>query len=145
MVDECVGELAQELVDAGGIFLLALVAVVLEIGMGSEVVEAVDLGLMADGPQGLAVGGDGEGHVTLTGLDDFLGEVVALVALVVDEADGLGTGVFSEAFGDGSTDQGGGIDGGRRGVLGAGEGREQEREHRANRQEGETGPGWAEG
>jgi hypothetical protein len=83
----------EELVDAGGVVLLAFMAALLEIRMGGEIVEAVDLGLVANGSQGLAIGGDGEGYVALAGLNDVLREVAALVAFVEDEADRLRVGI----------------------------------------------------
>jgi hypothetical protein len=140
VVEKGVGQLAHELVDAGGIVLLAAVAVLLQIRVSGEVVEAIDLGLAASGSKGVAVSGDGEGYVSLAGFNDHLGKVAALIALVEDEADGLRGGIGCEAFGDGAADQRGGIDGGERNGLGAGQRREEEREHGARQQGSKSGP-----
>jgi hypothetical protein len=86
-------------------------AMLLEIGVGVEVVEAVDLGLAEIRVERGAVGGDGEGDVALAGFDHFLGVVVTVVLFVEDEALGMVRGLGGHVVGDGAADQGGGIGG----------------------------------
>jgi hypothetical protein len=141
VVEEGIRQLAEEPVDAGGVLLLAFPAVVLEIGVSGEAVEAVDLGLMTDGSQRTAVGGDGEGHVALAGFDDVLGEVAPLVVFVEDETDGLGVAIGGKAFGDGAADEGGCVDRRWWGGLAAGGRGQQEWQDRAGEKDGARKPG----
>lgn len=142
VVEEGVGQLTEELVDAGGVFLLALVPVVLEIRVGGKVVEAIDLRLAALGSQRLAVGGDGHGYVALAGFNNLLGKVAALVVLMEGKTDGLRSGIGGQAFGNGPANQRGSIGGGRGGILGEGEHRE---EAGGDQKGSESTPGWVAG
>jgi hypothetical protein len=115
-IEEGLGEQRQEVVDAGGVALLALVAVLLEVGMGGEGVEAIELGAVGVGGERLAVDGDEAGYVAVAGLDDLLGGVVgdavALLGFVQEVAEREVVGVGLGTVGDGATDQSGGVDGG---------------------------------
>ena len=131
VVEEGVGEQAHELVNAGVVFLLALVAMLLEVGVGIEIVESVDLGLAKVGVERRAVGGDGECDVALAGFNNFLGVVAAIVFFVEDEALGMVRGFGGHVIGDRAADEGCGI-GGRRGI-GLREGRQREQKQERGR------------
>ena len=98
-IEEGLGEQRHEVVDAGGVALLAPVAVLLELGMGGERVEATELGALGVGRERLAVDGDQAGDVAVPGLDDLLGGVagdaVALLGFVEEVAEGEVVGVGS--------------------------------------------------
>lgn len=128
LVEEGVGEHAHELEGAGGILLLAFAAMLLEVGVSIEFVEAVDLDLMHVRVERLATGGDGDGDITLPGLDDFLSVVAAVVFFVEDEALGVVGRLGGHVIRDGAADEGRGIDGGcgLRLSRSAGDGEEQQ-------------------
>jgi hypothetical protein len=113
VVDEGIGQEAHKLVHAGVVLLLAFVAMLLQVGVGVEVVEAVDLGLAEIGVERRPIGGDGEGYVALASFDNFLGVVVTVVLFVEDEALGMVRALGSHVVGDGAADEGSGIGGGR--------------------------------
>jgi hypothetical protein len=87
----------------------------LEVGMGIEIVESVDLGLAEIGVERRTVSGDGEGDVPLTGFDDFLGVVAAIVFFVEEEPLGMVCGLGGDVIGDRAADESCGV-GGRRGL-----------------------------
>jgi hypothetical protein len=132
VVDEGIGQEAHEFVDAGVVFLFAFVAMLLQVGVGIEVVEAVDLGLAEIRVERRAVGGDGESDVALAGFDHFLGVVVTVVLFVEEEALGMVRCLGSHVVGDGAADEGSGI-GGRRGhgLSQGGRGEQKQRGDRA--------------
>jgi hypothetical protein len=134
-IEEGLGEQRHEVVDAGGVALLAPVAVLLEIGMGGEGVEAGELGAVSVGGERLAVDGDQASDVAVLGLEDLLGGVagdaVALLGFVQEVAEGAMGGVGFGAVGEGATDEGGGIDGS---VLRGGRRRGQERNKKEGRE-----------
>jgi len=132
VVDESIGQEPHELVDAGVVLLLAFVAMLLEIGVGVEVVEAVDLGLAEIRVERRAVGGDGEGHVALAGFDHCLGVIMTVVFLVEDEALGMVRSLGGHVVGDGAAHEGSGIGGGRgHGLSQGGRGEQKQRGDRA--------------
>jgi len=118
LVEERIRQKAKDMVDAAGIFLLALAAVLLQLGVLGEIVEALEFGLVEVGADGLAVDGDQAGDVAIFGFDNEFGGVVALVDLADEVLSGPMGLVGVQPMLDGAADQGGRVEHDGRTVLG---------------------------
>ena len=117
-IEEGVGQETHQAVHPVGVFLLALVTMLLDLGVVGQGVEAVELGLVGFGGQRLVVDGDETGDGALAGFDDVFGGVAMVVGfaeVIAERVVGFGGGF---AVLDGSADQGGGVFGLRVGGWG---------------------------
>ncbi len=81
------GSILHHLVAPGAVFLLLFVAMFLHLGMGQQVVQAVDLGLLLLRRQRPAVLLDQPGDVPILGLDDLLDRATLGVHFVLPVAE----------------------------------------------------------
>jgi hypothetical protein len=86
-VDKRVWQQCKQAVDALCVLLLALVAMLLQLGVIGQRVQAVQLGAVGLGAERLAIDGDQARNAAVHGLDDLLGCVVALVGPMNEIAD----------------------------------------------------------
>ena len=87
-VEKGVREHAHHLVAPGAVFLLLLVAMFLHLGMGQQVVQAIDLSLFLLRRQRFAVFLDQPGNIPIFGFDDLLDRAALGVDLVLAIAEG---------------------------------------------------------
>jgi hypothetical protein len=90
-IQEGVRQEAHQAVHPGGIFLLPLVTMLLDLGVLGQGVETVQFGLIGFGGQRLVVDGDEAGDVALLGFED----VFRSVAMVVGSAEKIAEGAVS--------------------------------------------------
>jgi hypothetical protein len=108
--------------DAVGVLLLAAAAMLLNLRVLGEIVEAGEFGLVEVRVERLSVDGDEAGDVTVFGLDDELGGVVALVGAVEEILEGMVILFLVETALDGAANQCGSVDGCWGSVLAGGRG-----------------------
>jgi hypothetical protein len=75
LIEQAIGKKAEDVGNAVCLLLVLFAAVLLEFGMGREIIEAGQLGFLGVRAERLAVDGDEAGDGAILGFDDELGGV----------------------------------------------------------------------